>query len=208
MITGAGGEGKSTVLQQITCLLVGSSKNWKVIWHNNPDTPLPVDALLALPQSNSTWLVVADDADLIASDVYEAVKAIREIGREDFQFLLSCRDTDWKASGGESPDRSWGRYTTFVYQPMRGLHFEDAKEIIKAWNRFGERGMGKLSKPTLNIEASARELVAQAVSEKSPKEGAFLGAMLRTRYGTDLKKHVEILLQRLNAIEVESGARS
>jgi hypothetical protein len=194
LLLGAGGEGKSTALRQITCDLVNSDTQWQVLWHNNPDTSLPIEFLLNFAKSTQTWLIVSDDADLIARDVFDSVQALHKEGRKNIQFLLSCRDTDW--IGAKAEQLPWREYTTFVEKRLRGLSLEDAALIVKAWKQYGNLGMGRLS--NLQPEEAAKRLVEESKSENYVEEGAFLGAMLRTRLAEDIKSHVTDLLTRLD----------
>lgn len=194
LLLGAGGEGKSTALLQTVCSLAKDIQNWNVIWHNDTDSHLPVELLLHLPRSKKTWLIVSDDGDLIAKSVFDLAKAIRISGRKDFQFLLCCRDTDW--IGANADQLPWKQYTSFIEKRLRGLSLEDAELIVSAWGHYGKQGLGKLD--GVSIKDAAKKLVEQAKSEKYQDEGAFLGAMLRTRFGEDFKAHIKDLLSRLN----------
>lgn len=201
LLLGAGGEGKSTALRQVICDLINSKLSWNILWHNNPDTLLPLEVFTELPESSGTWLIATDDADLIVKDIFEAVKFLHESGRRNVHFLLSCRDTDWKGASGEQ--FPWQQYTNFVTKHLRGLSSEDASLVIKAWSRYGKQGMGRLEK--LNIQEAISQLVREAKSEAYAEEGAFLGAMLRARLGEDIKAHVTALLLRLNERPAPGG---
>ncbi len=194
LLLGAGGEGKSTAVRQVICDLVESDSDWNVVWRNNPDASLSIEALLALPSSSKKWLIASDDADLIASELFASVKALHELNRTDIHFLMTCRDTDWRGAKGDQ--LPWPQFTTLSEKRLRGLTLDDAKLIVHAWNDFGARGMGKLSSLTLD-EAAAR-LTEEARLENYSDEGAFLGAMLRTRFGEEIKAHVTELLLRLD----------
>lgn len=201
LLLGAGGEGKSTVLRQALCEILDSGLDVRVLWHNNPDSPLLRGALLNLPKTTKGWLVCSDDADLIAKDIFDEVKLLHEAGRDDIKFMLTCRDTDWR--GAEGDQMPWGQYATLIIKRLSGLSPEDAALIIKTWNKYGARGMGRLEK--LSPEEATVQLLRESKSEKYVEEGAFLGAMLRSRIGEDIKAHVTALLVRLNQRSAPNG---
>lgn len=190
-VKGPGGEGKSTAIRQAVAAM--AEEGWHVFWHNHAELPLPEGWLP--PPSDGPWVIVSDDADLIANNIYETVKEVRKQNRRDVQFLLCCRDTDWIAARADSLD--WHRYAELIEMPLRGLTSEDARKIVAAWARLGLKGLGRLE--NLDPEAAAEQLFAAARDDSAnQQEGAFLGAMLRTRFGRDLNQHVKVLLGRLN----------
>jgi len=201
LLFGSGGEGKSTILRQVICDLIDLKSDWNILWHNNPDTILPVEFILEISRLPNKWLIVSDDADLIANGVFESTKTLRAEAMVNIHFLLSCRDTDWIAAGGNR--LPWEQYSTVAQIRLRGLSLEDAELIVNAWNQCGSRGMGRLD--GLDIQSAAERLVEEAKSEKYLEEGAFLGAMLRTRLGQDMKAHVTALLSRLDERSAPGG---
>ncbi len=202
LLTGAGGEGKSTVLRQVLCDLAMNDDSWQIIWHDDAEEPLPRSRIRSLPRTQGVWLIASDDADLIASDVFSTVKWFYETGRKNVQFLLCCRDTDW--INAEADRLPWRSYVpTFVEKRMRGLSLEDAEKIVGAWNHYGDRGLRELS--AVAATERAKKLVAEAKSEKYAQEGAFLGAMLRVRIGEGLKEHIMSLLLRLKQRPAPGG---
>jgi predicted phosphodiesterase len=201
LLLGAGGEGKSTVLRQVLCEIVESGIDVTGLWHNNPDSPLPAGALVNLPKSTTGWLVCSDDADLVANDIFNEVRLLHEAGRDDVKFMLTCRDTDWKGAKGDQ--MPWGQYATLNIKRLSGLSPEDAALIVKTWSNYGTQGMGRLDK--LSLEDATVRLLRESKSEKYTEEGAFLGAMLRSRIGEDIKAHVTALLLRLNKRPAPNG---
>lgn len=203
LLKGAGGEGKSTVLRQVVCALAGLESEWKIIWHQETEKlGLPVELLLKLPaNSRHTYLFVSDDADLIASHVFKAVKAFHEAGRSDVRFLLCSRDVDWRSA--KANQLAWSTVATFIEEHMRGLSDPDADDIIRAWSKYGSLGMGKLDGK--NHQQAVRSLIDAARSEDDVREGAFLGAMLLTRFGEGLRGHVKRLLTRLDEKAAPGG---
>jgi len=201
LLKGAGGEGKSTVLMQVVCALADRDSEWTVAWRRDTErTGLPPEDLLRLPRSGRTYLFASDDGDLMASAVFKAVKALNEAGRRDVQFLLCSRDVDWRSAKANL--HPWETTATaFVERRMRGFSDErDAEDIVRAWSKYGDAGMGKLKNKTHGQAVSL--LIEAASSEEDDREGAFLGAMLQTRFGEGLRGHVKKLLSRLD----EKGA--
>src|SRR5207253_1372013 len=70
LLWGAAGEGKTTALLQTVCDLLGGGGDWRVLWHEHTTTPLPAEFLVRLPRKD-TWLIVSDDAELIAHAVHD-----------------------------------------------------------------------------------------------------------------------------------------
>ncbi len=199
VLLGAGGEGKSTALRQVVCNITDSEAGWNVLWHQDVDSPLETSH--NIPQSGNPWLVVSDDADLVLNDVFRYGRGLHEESRKDVHFLLSARDTDWIAAGGNRlPWRLSCRYKEYT---LSGLNSEDAEKIVTAWSVFGNRGLGTLS--SLDIEDAADKLVELAQEHSYAQEGAFLGAMLQARFGEGLRDHVRLLLSRLQHIPCPGG---
>jgi calcineurin-like phosphoesterase family protein len=206
ILLGAGGEGKSTLLQQTVCDLADSDAGWNILWHDNVNTPLPVEYLLELEESGQMWLIVSDDAHLIAQDVFDAVRVVHKPGRKYIHFLLSSRDTDWNAVEG-SEDMYWDKFTDLDRVVVKGLTSKDAHTITEAWSKYDKRGMGLLY--GLSPSQAADELFKAASSDEGGKykmDGAFLGAMLDKRMGSGLKAHVKSILQRLKERPAPGGS--
>ncbi|MGT3072980.1 P-loop NTPase [Pseudomonas putida] len=191
LICGAGGEGKTTATMQITAAL--SDMGWKVLWRRSEVKGLPKNFVGALPEELGPWLIVTDDADLIAEDLYDnAMKQASGV-----HFLLAARDTDWSA-GMEDAWR-WGRLPGYRVEVLNGLTESDALQIVEAWARYGADGLGELANLPPEQAAKKLSLAAQDRDARFKHEGAFLGAMLKVRKGTELREHVASLLERLGA---------
>jgi len=197
LILGAGGEGKSTVLLQAISDLAGSGSGWKILWLSNPSRDIlwPNRFLNQLSSDKDTWLIASDDADLIAKYIFETAKSFRRAGRRDIQFILCCRDSDWLAA--EANEWQWKEHVIYVEKRLRGITLEDAELIIKGWAQFGSNGLGNLSGLDLKEAVTRLYYASKSEEEKYHDEGAFLGAMLRVRMGSELKSHVKALLLRL-----------
>ncbi|MBD0372498.1 MAG: hypothetical protein ICV60_16765 [Pyrinomonadaceae bacterium] len=195
LLMGPGGEGKSTILRQVVGNLTGSYQ--KILWHEDVNTPLGETFIKDLISSKESWLIASDEAERISKEVYDAVRLLRERNKNNIQFLLCCRDTDWKWERAD--ELSWRIYVSqFEERFIHGLTLEDANKIVGAWEYYGEEGLGELA--GLDTFAAASKLVEHARSEAQSNayEGAFLGAMLRVRIGEALRDHVKRLLERLN----------
>ena len=195
VVVGAGGEGKSTVLRQVAADLALQGNRWRVLWRPELEIGLPLEQLCSLEAGEQLWLLVADDADSLVSDLQKAVKALHELGRRDIYFLVCARDTDWRAAGGQKV--SWSQYITFHQDLLRGLDRLDAVGIVRAWAAIGSEGLGKLADRT-GEQKRVEALLEAATREAANRyEGAFLGAMLRVRFGASLGDHVKTMMLRL-----------
>lgn len=201
LLLGAGGEGKSTALLQTTARLVEEGCVDLVLWHYDEQAPLRTDDVLKLPASEKGWLVVSDDADLVARDVYRVAEAVAVSGRTDIHFLLTCRDTDWQAAEGET--LPWSLVIERSTLVLRGMTESDARNIVNAWSRHGAQGLGRLAR--VSQEAAVEQLLRAAAEEAEGSDGAFLGAMLRTRVGPEMREHVRALLSRLRERAAPGG---
>lgn len=196
LITGAGGEGKSTASMQIIAELV--DRGWRVLWRRSDVKGLPQGFVQSLPESLGPWLIATDDADVIAPDLYENARA----GVPHVHFLFVARDTDWNTSI-EDPGR-WRTLQGYRIVKMNGLNEEDASLVVDAWRRHGKEGMGDLANTPR--EAAIQRLVAYAQDQdtRNRHDGAFLGAMLQLRKGTELREHVASMLNRLAVRTISS----
>lgn len=194
VLLGASGEGKSTILRQVVVEAVKSGIAENILWHEETTTPLPKPFVEGLLSQQDSWLIVSDDGDQIAKDVFRAVSLLRERGRRKVQFLLCCRDIDWKAAGAHL--FHWP--VAFIEKTIRGISPKDAVNIVRAWSAYGEKGLGQLS--GLDIHSAIKRLSekAKAEAETYSHEGSFLGAMLGVRIGKEMGNHVKELLDRLN----------
>jgi DNA polymerase III delta prime subunit len=204
LLLGAGGEGKSTVLRQVIINLFRSSSYQNILWHEDVNTPLEKSFINDLISNRESWLITSDEADRIGRDVYDAVCLLREKSKNNVQFLLCCRDTDWK--GEHADELNWREKVFFDPRTMRGLTIEDANLVIDAWKQYGDKGLGKLA--GLDTFEAASRLVEHAKSEARSNiaEGSFLGAMLRVRLGEAIQDHVKNLLTRLDSRKIPDGS--
>lgn len=201
LLIGPGGEGKSTAMRQVVVNLVQALPKMRVLWRRNEAEPITPNQIMALPHTEAGWLVVSDAADMIASSLHASTQALRGTGRSDIRFLLSARDSDWRAGGATRLD--WRLHAEFHDELLSGLSLEDAKRITSAWAAFGAPGLGQA--PTSNPESLAVELRNAAHGDASVGEGALLGGMLAIRMGTGLRGHVKSLMDKLGTERLPSG---
>jgi len=195
LLLGAGGEGKSTAFLQ-TIERITRTQKVKILWRSNPEKPIPAEFVSRLAKSSEVWLIATDEGDSLVTDLYESIRAIRRDA--NIHFFVACRDTDWIEHNGN--DFAWGQFAKFTERRMKGLDDHDARVIVEAWSKLGEKGLGKLS--GLDPEVAITRLLDAARLEASSSDGAFLGAMLRVRVGLALKDHVAALMGRLETREI------
>ncbi|GBC62859.1 hypothetical protein DENIS_3843 [Desulfonema ishimotonii] len=202
LLTGAGGEGKTTVFLQIISDLVNLYEHWGVLWINDTsiNRPWPTRFLRQLQKDKFKWLIACDDADLVAKHLFNTVKSFYKEERNDIQFLLCCRDTDWISA--RANEWNWNSYCSFTEKRMRGISSEDCDKIIEGWDQLGADGMGRLYGLDLKEAANRLLIASKSEEQKYEKEGAFYGAMLRVRIGDELKNHLIILLNRLKEKQI------
>ncbi|MDE6846594.1 MAG: metallophosphoesterase [Lachnospiraceae bacterium] len=204
VITGAGGEGKTTVLLQ-TVRELTEKYGWNalVLRHSDKNTIIPIDTILELTKDGS-WIVCADNCFPVAGKLFKLLEELSKKREQHVHFLLCARDIDWSHS--KASKQPWDSYSDYRHYKLRGIDEEDAKEIINAWASLGEKGLGKLS--DLGIPEAIEQLCLSSKDEKNRndlKEGALLGAMFAARYGEELKEHVRKMLLRLKEISIKRG---
>lgn len=186
LLLGPGGEGKSTAVLQTLATLVDEDPRWKVLWRHDETCSLTVEHVRQLPEGRR-WVIATDDADLIAKDLFIAVKTVQAAGRGDVAFLLTCCDTEWRAAdGGVLP---WSAHAVFHGEELNGLDKADARQIVRAWSLYGPEGLGELAGH--GEDEAARRLLDAATREAELKEGAFFGAMLEVRIGGSVARAPE-----------------
>lgn len=207
LLRGPGGEGKSTILQQTVVDLVSDNSGVQVIWHSIRDARLEDSLIHRLMKEQARFLIVSDDAEVIAEDVYKSVLFLRGQPRVNVQFLLASRTIDWQWAQTPS-DAEWLRHlgnTDFIKVPIRQLESEDARRIVNAWEDAGTEGLGDLAEVSENMRANHLENLAREEASDNPDEGSFFGAMLRARKSMTLQGYVERILERLRERPAPDG---
>lgn len=200
LVVGPGAEGKSTVLLQSAARMVAQRDRWKVLWRPGPDVGLDAEQVAKLPPG--PWVLVVDDADQVAAQLGAAHALCAQHGRRDIHFLLAARDTDWTAARGDRP--AWG--SALVRFPMRDLDPQDARAVVRAWQRLGEAGLRELAAVHTEDDRVARLLeIAQSSDGARP---SFFGAVLHTRFtAADLRAHVQAVMNRLEERDADGTLR-
>lgn len=197
----AGCEGKTTALLQAALEVLRNDRSKRVLFRTNHTSPFNARELIEILKTNKKWLVVIDEADQLAIDVHQFI----ETGCRGFEgridFLLASRDSDWRASGAS--DLAWDFRAKHKEIVLKDLNNRDAELIVDAWAKYGDRGLGELSK-TAGYERAAK-LRYFARKEAQGNSGAFFGALLLSRHGGDLLEHAESMLQKLSTISLEDG---
>lgn len=203
LIRAAGGEGKTTLLLQ-SAAAAANSGDWNVLWRPASRLPLSPEHICTLDPTKD-WLIVADDAENIVSDLSEAARLLHEVGHSNVHFLLAARDTDWRHYNGDS--KPWG--TWLKRHPdilLRELDDHDAAIIVGAWQKYGAEGLRYLTTLPGTDEQVAALLHAVREPAATRAEGSFFGGLLAVRFGPDgLRDHVVTVLNRLKERQIKSG---
>ena len=208
IILSAGGEGKSTMLLQSAVELIREER-CLILWRSDPAVGLEPQEVVKLDEARS-WVLVADEAEDLVGSLWNCAGQLNQMGRTNVHFLLAARDADWRAAKGYS--RGWASrfppHPFYIY--LRGLKSrQEAIDLIKAWERFGEAGLRRLAGlSSLNERVKAFE---QAVrdEETGRNEGSFFGGLLTARFDEEgLRAHVTEFLDRLQRIEIEDSSYS
>lgn len=203
LIRAAGGEGKTTLLLQAAAAAAKSGA-WNVIWRTAPRLHLSPEHISTLDPTMD-WLIVADDAENLVSDLSEAARLLHEAGHSNVHFLLAARDTDWRHYNGDS--KPWG--TWLKRHPdilLRELGDHDATLLVGAWQNYGTEGLRALATlPDTDTKVAA---LLHAVHEPAAirTEGSFFGGLLAVRFGPDgLRDHVVTILHRLKERQIKNS---
>jgi Domain of unknown function (DUF4062) len=199
LLTGAGGEGKSTaVLHAAAALVEDPRQAWSCVRRQAARAELPEGALQKLPiVPGHAWIVIIDDADNIGEAILAAVKRIE--ARTDIHLLLAARQAEWRAKP-LSPGL-WEPAADFHTEPLSGLDQEDAGRIVSSWAAWGDEAMGKLK--GRSKDEAVKALLGHAHDLATRKEeGELLGALLITRQGDDMRAHVRRLVNGLGRTPV------
>lgn len=190
LLSGAGGEGKSTALLQ-SALKLFESGEWNLLWHAFENKPLSPEFLRGLPDAKP-WLIFSDDGDLLVEDLQNLLPWLTQ-NRQDIHFLIASRQSDWHTVGGTRI--GWSQYCIFREITLGKLEPDEAEAIVGIWSAYGEAGLKSLN--GIALHEAAEKLKKASEDEAGKGEGAFLGAMLKIRLADGLKDHVKLMLSRL-----------
>ena len=202
VVTAAAGEGKSTLILQVAAAL--SHADWNVLWRPRPRVELDLENLTKLDIS-ARWLVVADEAENLVTDMDAAARELHDIGRRNIMFLLAARDTDWRFAKGR--EKNWS--SKLVVLPeilLRGIGPDDALLVVDAWDKLGVAGLRKLGSIS-SREGRAHALIAASHQDgEGRSDGSFYGGLLATRFDEEsLRAHAIDMMDRLRGISLFSG---
>ncbi len=203
LITGAGGEGKTTVLLQSIKVLV-EEEGWNALLLRYAEKNMQLsEAQILNITREGNWIICVDNCFPVASEICKLLEKVTKQEKRNIHFLICARDIDWKNT--ESQKLPWSKLSNYSIFKLRGIDEKDAEKIVQAWERLGENGLGMLK--GLSASEAKMRLVSASQNEerKEETEGALLGAMLSTRYGQDLHNHVREMLLRLQEIPLGEG---
>lgn len=200
LLLAAACEGKTTALLQAAYSIVEGKNDLRILQRRDESRPLVPDEILPLLNKDYIWLLLLDEADRAATDLQALLKRLPPALHGRVHALLACRDADWFSSPAANLD--WA-FSDFSKQHLRGLDSADAQAIVQSWQAFGDAGLGDLAKQPATEWATILE--RQAKDEAQTKAGAFFGALLAVRSGSDLRKHAHLLLERLGQRKIPSG---
>lgn len=206
LLYGPGGEGKSTILQQVAVDLI-RQKNLPVhvLFRENPNAFLPtsfIEKLINYEGSSQTFVFISDKAHIIGNDVFDCTKKITETWgkKHNIQFVLATRGTDWEWQKNP-PNREWNTLIgekNFRRITVNRLELDDAREIVKAWAEA--ESLGNLENKFNTEEARANYFFGAAQDKyiKGADSNSFFSAILDVRKSKTLKGYVEEILDRLS----------
>lgn len=201
ILLAAGCEGKTTALLQSAYEIVKGKANWRILQRRDDSQEFLEKEIIALLNPAFNWLIVLDEVDRVAPALLKFIEKLPPDLHGKVHFIMGCRDSDWRSSGADALD--WSRNTIFHTERLKGLDQSDAERIVTAWQSFGEEGLGDLAK--LPGDQRVEALRHQAVAEAKTDAGAFFGALLTVRNGTDLHNHARHLLERLSQRTIPGG---
>jgi hypothetical protein len=181
--------------------ILEENPTWKILRRSDESETLNPSQFLDLLKANHRWLLVIDDADNAAKGIVGMIEQLSQEAKKGVDFLLACRDSDWVASGASR--LPWFQLCSFHEERLSGLDPDDATAIVATWETFGHAGLGQLS--AVDTARRASSLISAARHEATSPDGAFFGALLKVRFGEDLKKHALVLLDRLASRPIPSG---
>lgn len=201
LLLAAGCEGKTTALLQSAYSVIKSRDDWRILQRRDESQPISKGELLPVLDKEHYWLLLLDESDRAASDLLTLLQQLPLELHGKVHCLLACRDSDWLASGADNV--TWSNSVDFYKERMTGLDKVDALSIVHAWQAYGDAGLGDLA--GVAVEERAAALEKKATEEAKTTSGAFFGALLSVRNGTDLRKHARLMLERLGQRNIRSG---
>ncbi|NNB71530.1 hypothetical protein BFW91_13670 [Pseudomonas fluorescens] len=200
LLLAAGCEGKTTAILQAAYTIVEGKSDWRILQRRDESQPLVPNEIVPLLNKDYKWLLLLDEADQVASELLELFKQLPQTLHGRVHALMCCRDTDWLASPAKNID--WST-VAFQNERLTGLELTDAQAIVQSWRTYGIEGLGDLAEQPEAEQAIV--LVNQAKDETRAQSGAFFGALLAVRSGSDLRRRARRLLDRLGQRAIPGG---
>jgi hypothetical protein len=191
LLTGAGGEGKSSALLQVAAALVRDrTQSWTCLHREASAAVIRGGMFDSLEhREGHAWVVAVDDAENVGKELASELRRITP--RTDVHLLLAAREADWTIRG--LTREIWQGVAEFRQEPMPAPDAVDALRIVEGWRAYGGEAMGRLRH--MSNEVTAKALVGHANEHTArPGEGSLLGALLFMRQGQDLKDRVRALV--------------
>lgn len=201
LLLAASCEGKTTAILQSAHEVVKGKADWRILRRVDDTAPLNPVQILPVLSDQFRWLVVVDEADRIAADIHSLLQQMPHDLQGRVHFLIACRDSDWLAS--KANELTWSSSCTFQQERLDGLDAKDAEAIVGAWTAYGSKGLGDLARVPTERRSSLLE--QQAHEQAKTSSGAFFGALLAVRHGSDLPNHARLMLERLDQRKIPSG---
>ncbi|MBL8110933.1 MAG: hypothetical protein JNJ96_14815, partial [Anaerolineales bacterium] len=205
---GAGGEGKSISLLQIAATLV--FEGWNVLFHQDDGGLFP-HQILNIPETGR-WALICDNAEQIVPNVLDAVVYAKRSGRNNINWILAARDTDWTAAWRNNSTRNEPNWSLYIreWPPSNerstffSLNRDEAEQVIMAWEEA--KCLGELA--DLTNEKRVERLWSAATGAGNIADKTFFGGILDTRFAAEgLIDHVGKLMQRLQGDDKKIGNR-
>lgn len=194
LLTGAGGEGKSTLSLQIIKLL--ALQDWVILHCFEPEKGTRLK-LSDIEEIDGPMLVAVDNASRIAAEMYRFLSDAQTHGKHIHLLMVS----DWASWSCLKTKWDWNAVSDYSMNTIAGIAPEEARAIVEAWNKYGENGLGVLAQLE-DLDVAADELYSQSQSavQLCKRDGALLGAIIQTRYGNKYLAHVRSILSHLQRI--------
>jgi hypothetical protein len=200
LITGPGGEGKSTILQQVAVDIALNQEGVHVIWCQKPTARLDEAFVRQMLVKEESFVVICDNAAMIAHDVYKLVEDLSDRQHVNVQFLLASQTIEWEWSEAP-PDYSWTTKVgnrNFENVIINKLDLADAERIVEKWAAAGPQGLGRLAAVPAGERAQYLVRLAHEQETETLDKGSLLGALLLARKDdATLQGQVETMLTRL-----------
>lgn len=212
LLIGPGGEGKSTILQQVAIGLAERHQDIHIIWRNITTgrvVRLEESLIRQLLHKEGYFVIVSDNAEQIADDVWQSVLFLQsQKSRSNIQFLLASRTIDWQWAGADKPH--WRRQlgeSDFHAERINSLTKEDARRVVGGWEDAGMQGLGQFQavEPDKRAQHLFKLAEDKRVRDREEREGSLLGAMLDARKSATFKDYVKGILGRLEQRAAPGG---